>query len=221
MVVSRASCPRFEDARALDAMRHRQGWRAAPPADSGWALARPPQVSAFVPFAYRPRNGFAARNCFFQIHRACLTSGIGFVWCAGFHRWQRQRCRPLPTAVQAGIGFVWPRPVVCPICHNSCSAKYLPLLLPGRELGLFRTIAFSIGSTPNPPRQRLFQPGRGKLGSFGAIGPNDGPTNACAGPCLSLSVSANWLRFARLRSEYRAHADRTGLSWERRSPERH
>ena len=74
----------------------------------------------------------------------------------------------------------------------------------------------------------------------GQWAPGDGSTNAFSGPCRSLSVSANWLRlynraqrrlrrrprppasapvdggnwlrFARLRSEYRVYADRTGLS---------
>jgi hypothetical protein len=217
-------------------------------------LAVPPRAHSLISSAYPPRSGLATRTCLFQIHRACLTPGIGFVshacpqqgprwqpwrpmshpvgagqigfvWCAGFHRGHRQPCRPLPTAVRAGIGFVWPRPVACPICHNAFAAKYLRFLSLRRELGLFRTFwpqrsqhGRPCRSSPIPARagdwlcfarlpqrrqcsdpagQRLFQAVRGKLGSFGAAGSSRNSAGTCAGPSPSPFVSANWVRLYR------------------------
>jgi hypothetical protein len=65
---------------------------------------------------------------------------------------------------------------------------------PAREIGFVSHDCPRVGNAPGLAGQRLFQPMRGKLGSFGATGPSDGSAGAFAGPRPSLSVSANWVR---------------------------
>jgi hypothetical protein len=67
---------------------------------------------------------------------------IGFVWrktpCAGR---RRQVCPPIrnpKSEIRNGrIGFVFSRPLPCPIRHNSLSTRHLSFLRPALKLGLF------------------------------------------------------------------------------------
>jgi hypothetical protein len=60
--------------------------------------------------------------------RSPSPNRIGFVSHGGSHHCHRQPCQPLPVAVRAGIGFVWPRSAACPIHHNSFPVKHLPFV---------------------------------------------------------------------------------------------
>jgi hypothetical protein len=108
------------------------------------------------------------------------------------------------------------------------------------KLASFGAIAPSVAGASGHAVRHLSRPVQGKLGSFGAISPSGGSADAFPSPPPSSSVpanwvrlynrsqrrlrgrlrpsasapvhGANWLRFARIGSEYRVYADRTGLS---------
>jgi hypothetical protein len=46
---------------------------------------------------------------------------------------------PSPHGPRPTIGFVFPRPLVGPMCHNSFSAEHLYFICTGAQLALFRT----------------------------------------------------------------------------------
>ena len=80
-----------------------------------------------------------------------------------------------------------------PIRHNSFRNKDFPFVLLRQELALFRTNAPVSAVLPALDGQCLLRPGRGQLGSFGAMNPSDGSIGEFGGPRPSRSVSANWV----------------------------
>ena len=86
------------------------------------------------------------------------------------------------------IGFVSPRPLACPIYHNSFPHKGLSFVSPLSKLALFRTLAVGgIGRLAVHPRKIGFVCTSGPAGDTPAI---LAPRHCCPG--------ANWLCFARL-----------------------
>jgi hypothetical protein len=147
--------------------------------------------------------------------------------------------RPLSAAVRVGIGFVLPRSFVPPTRHNSLFIKYLPFVVLGGNWLCFARFGpapparatLPALAYPGPPvaigfvshnSQRwgafpilpvLVHSGLDKaIGFVCTSGPSAGSTGDLARPRPFLSLRADWLRLARIGSEYRVYADRTGLS---------
>jgi hypothetical protein len=123
----------------------------------------------------------------------CPTPAIGFVSHDGSDRRRRQPCRPLSTAVCAGIGFVFPGPSPSPICHNSFPTRHLLFASRREELALFRTFRSSGSGTGDPAGPGLSRPARGNwlcFAQFAAVGGLPEPARSRP----SRSWQGNWLR---------------------------
>ena len=121
-----------------------------------------------------------------QLHRVGLPRKLALFRTIGPTGGTGSLAGPCPLLSVRKLALFCRGLLLCPICHNSFSTKYLSLVSLWRQLALFGAFVPSGGRACGPGRQCLFRPARGKLGLFGAIGPS-------AGPRPLRLVSANWL----------------------------